>query len=77
MPFFDTCAEFGVANGLLDRMTSGSLATFVIAVLTTSALSEIVPLLAWNTIWPAYPPCCGKVLSRRHSPVDDWLPVTV
>ena len=73
----DTRPELADANGLTALMTSGSLDTLVTDWLTADCWSATVPLVAWNTICPPYPPCCGKVLSSTFRPVEESLPGTV
>ena len=77
MPSLDTAPELGDANGLTALITSGSLATLLVAWFTADWLSETLPVLAWNTIWPAYPPCCGKSWFSRSRPSAEPLPDTV
>ena len=60
MPSLDTVPEFAEANGLTALMTCGSLDTLVTDWLTAACCAVTVPLVAWNTICPPYPPCCGK-----------------
>ena len=45
--------------------------------LTADCCAETVPLLAWKTICPPYPPCCGKVLFSTLRPVAESLPEIV
>ncbi len=53
MPSLDTRPELDEANGLTALITSGSLDTLVTDWLTAFCCAATVPLLAWNTIWPA------------------------
>ena len=77
VPLLDTAGELAVANGLTALITSGSLDTFVVAWLTADCWSATVPLRAWNTIWPAYPPCWENWLFSVSTPWADELPGTV
>jgi hypothetical protein len=58
-------------------MTSGSLDTLLTDWLTADCCAATVPLLAWNTICPPYPPCSGKVLFSTLRPVAESLPEIV
>ena len=77
MPFADTAPVFDEANGLTALMTSGRLDTLLTDWLTADCCAEIVPLVAWNTICPPYPPCCGNVLFSTLRPVAESLPEIV
>ena len=52
VPSLDTPPPGGEPNGLLALITSGSLAMLAVAWFTAAASAEIVPLVAWKTIWP-------------------------
>ncbi len=45
--------------------------------LTADCCALTVPLLAWKTICPPYPPCCGNVLFSTFRPVAESLPEIV
>ena len=77
MPSLDTAPVLDEANGLTALMTSGSLETLLTDWLTADCCAETVPLLAWKTICPPYPPCCGNVLFNRSRPAAEPLPDTV
>ena len=77
VPSLDTAPVFDDANGLTALITSGSLATLAVAWFTSAWLADTVPVFAWNTIWPAYPLCCGKSLFSRSWPSAEPLPDTL
>jgi hypothetical protein len=77
VPFADTAPVLADANGLTALMTSGSLDTLVADWLTADCCALTVPVLAWNTICPPYPPCCGNVLFSRLRPAAELLPEIV
>ena len=77
MPSLDTAPVSEEANGLTALMTSGSLETLVTDWLTADCWSATVPLAAWKTICPPYPPCCGKVLFSTFRPAAESLPEIV
>ena len=77
MPSAETVPEFADANGLTALMTCGSLDTLVTDWLTALCCDVTVPLLAWNTICPPYPPCCGKAWFSTFRPVAESLPEIV
>ena len=77
MPFADTIPLLDEANGLTDLITSGRLDTLVTDWLTADCCAATVPFVAWNTICPPYPPCCGNVLFRTSRPAAELLPDTV
>ena len=77
VPSWETAADWGEANGLTALMTCGSLATLAVEALTAVSSAATVPVRAWKTICPPYPPCCGQVLSSRFRPSWEPLPGTV
>ena len=77
MPSLDTAPVSDEANGLTALITSGSLDTLLTDWLTADCCAETVPLRAWNTISPPYPPCCGNVLFSTSRPAAESLPDTV
>ena len=77
VPSLDTAPVLDEANGLTALMTSGSLETLLTDWLTADSCAETCPLLAWKTICPPYPPCCGNVLFSTLSPAAESLPEIV
>jgi hypothetical protein len=77
VPFLDTAPVLDEANGLTALITSGSLDTLLTAWLTADCCAVTVPVAAWNTICPPYPPCCGNVLFSTFRPVAELLPEIV
>ena len=77
VPSLDTAPVFPDANGLTALITSGSLATLLTDWFTACCCAVTVPLLAWNTISPPYPPCCGNVWFSTFSPAAESLPEIV
>jgi hypothetical protein len=77
VPSLDTAPLLAEANGLTALITSGSLDTLVTDWLTADSCAVTAPVLAWKTICPPYPPCCGNVLFSTSSPAAESLPEIV
>ena len=61
----------------MQRSLQASLALLLAMSLLVGASAATVPVRAWKTICPPYPPCCGQVLSSTFRPAWEPLPGTV